>query len=140
MGQKLFDALKSYANKHAEKIKLDGARSIVQWCSRDRSIVEEGDLERNYELVRDVVYVLWEHWLTMTWEKEVPYLAIFESAFLLLSLRLNYHVAELQRKGGKSLIRETQIQLNRIDAHRYGISVTICPYFYKCRHQYTFFI
>lgn len=111
VGQKLFEALKTYANKHAETIKLDQTRSIVQWCARDRAAVDENDLEKNYELVRDVVYALWEHWLGTTWEKEVPNLFDFESAFLLLSLRLNYHIDELQRKGGKSLIRETQVQL-----------------------------
>ena len=102
IGQKLFEALKTYGNKHAETIRVDQTRSIVQWSARERAIVDENDLDRNYELVRDVIYALWEYWLDTTWEKEVPNLFDFESAFLLLSLRLNYHIDDLQRRGGQS--------------------------------------
>ena len=87
---------------------MDDARAIVQWSHRERAVVEEIDLEKNFALLRDVVYTLWSDWLEKYAEvPEVPNLSTFEAAFLLLSLRQNYHVDLLVKKGGKSQIRET---------------------------------
>lgn len=54
-------------------------RAIVNWVSRERAVVEEGDLERNFELSKEVAHCIWQYLLSTNWRYEIPNLSDFEA-------------------------------------------------------------
>lgn len=54
-------------------------RAMVNWVSRERAMVEEGDLERNFELSKEVAFCIWQFLLTTNWRYEIPNLRDFEA-------------------------------------------------------------
>ena len=56
-------------------------REVVYFHQRDRQVITEGDLETNYDLVKEVVYASLESSLMPGARTEVPLLADFEARF-----------------------------------------------------------
>ena len=81
-GQHLFRALETYTKKWSPQIMSTESRALVDYEDRERPVLNEMDLERNFELVKEVLSACLEFTLVLnpsTDQKEIPFLAEFEA-------------------------------------------------------------
>lgn len=64
----------------------DSNRSVVLWTARDRATVGEADLERNFELLKESTFNVFEESINHTRKYEVPNLAEFEAGQVYIHL------------------------------------------------------
>eukprot|EP00435_Cladocopium_sp_Y103_P017172 s3511_g4.t1 len=108
--QHLYEGLRKYTEKFGPTIMSSIERAVVKYSERTRPIVVEQDLEGNFPLLKEATLSCFEQMLKdadLSDCREIPILAEFEAAFLLLSLRSNFHVEHHTKRGGKGLIRES---------------------------------
>lgn len=99
-GLRLFHAFRQYAQRWGPMIMKSPDRVLVTWSDRDRPVVLEADLEINFQLCKEAIMTCCETAFGID-GKEIPNLADFEAALLLLSLRSNFHTEYYGRRGGE---------------------------------------
>ena len=78
VGLKLHHGLMVATSKRGPSIMKSEDREIVQFQERDRQVINENDLEVNFDLVKEAIYGSLEGSLALGSKHEIPFLADFE--------------------------------------------------------------
>ena len=79
VGMKIHHGLMAFASKRGPSIMKSEDREVTFFRERDRQVINEGDMDTNFDLVKEAVYASMESWLVGNSKHEIAVLADFEA-------------------------------------------------------------